>query len=135
MPIQQKSQAGRRYRRRFAIAMGLYVVLIMGVSFLFGGPYEPKGPLAWLVALLPGLAIVGVIVAMGLYLKEEKDEFERAVLVESMLWGIGAVTALCSIWGLLEIYVGAPHLWIFMVGPIFCVAFGVAQPLIRWRYR
>jgi hypothetical protein len=37
--------------------------------------------------------ILGVLAVMGLYLKEEPDELERAIQVEAMLWGLGVCWA------------------------------------------
>ena len=43
----------------------------------------------WL--LLPAIPIIGIIAVVGLYLAEEKDEFQRNLLIQSMLWGLGQV--------------------------------------------
>lgn len=129
-----KNPAQKRYRQRFIPAMSLYVAAIVGVSLAFDY-LHPRGLLAYVLAALPALPIIGVITAMGLYIVEEKDEFARAVQVEAMLWGIGFTVAVCTTWGLLEVYADAPRLWVFLVGPIFCVVLGAAQPLIRLRYR
>lgn len=129
-----KNPAQKRYRRRFIPAMTLYVAAIVGVSLAFDY-FQPHGVLAYALAALPALPIIGVITAMGLYIVEEKDEFEKSVQVEAMLWGIGFTIAVCTTWGLLEIYAGAPRLWVFLVGPIFCAVLGGAQPFIRMRYR
>jgi hypothetical protein len=114
--------------------MAVYALAIITVSYVFSH-FHPAGVLAYALAVAPGIPILGVIAVIGLYLAEEKDEFERSVLVESMLWGIGFTLALCSIWGLLEVYAGVQRMWVFLVGPIFCGVYGLATPLIRLRYR
>lgn len=134
MPPTPRNPAQKRYLKRFLSVMAVYVVSIVAVSYIFSH-FHPAGPVAYVLAALPGLPIIGVIAVIGLYLAEEKDEFERSVLVESMLWGIGFTMALSSVWGLLEIYAGVPKMWVFLVGPIFCGAYGLATPLIRLRYR
>jgi hypothetical protein len=126
--------AQKRYIRRFMLTMAAYMVLILGASYAFAH-FHIAGLAAYALAIAPGIPLLGVIAVIGLYLAEEKDEFERSVLVEAMLWGIGFTLALCSVWGLLEVYAGAPRLWVFLVGPIFCGAYGLAAPLIRLRYR
>lgn len=128
------TSADRRYLRRFVPLMVLYVATIMGVSVVFR-TLHPAGPLAWALAVAPGLPILGVIAVMGLYLKEEADEFQRNVLVEAMLWGIGLTLSVTTVWGLLEFYVDAPPLPAFWAFPVFCGAMGLAQPLVRGRYR
>ncbi len=129
-----RSPAQKRYLKRFLPTMAAYIVVIFGSSYAFSH-LHPTGLLAYALAIAPGIPILGVIAVIGLYIAEEKDEFERSVLVESMLWGIGFTIALCTVWGLLENYVGVPRLWVFLVGPIFCGAYGLATPLIRLRYR
>lgn len=130
----QRNPAQKRYLRRFLSVMVVYALAIVAVSYTFRY-FHPAGLLAYALAAAPGLPILGVIAVIGLYLAEEKDEFERSVLVESMLWGIGFTLAVSSVWGLLEVYAGAPRMWVFLVGPMFCGAYGLATPVIRMRYR
>jgi len=70
-----------------------------------------------------------------MYLAEEKDEFQRTVLVQSMLWGIGATLAVTSVWGLLENFVSVPHLDLFLVYPLFWAIVGMSAPVLKARYR
>lgn len=134
MSLQSASPAVKRYIRRFSVAMSLYVVLILGVTVGFR-LYHFEGPVAWALAILPALAILATIAVMGLYLKEETDEFQRNVMVESTLWGLGLTLSITSVWGMLEMYVDAPRLPAFLAFPIWCGAMGLAQPLIRRRYQ
>jgi hypothetical protein len=127
------SPATRRYLARFIPLMIVYAIVIFGVSFAFNR-LQPVGPMAWALAIVPALPILGVIAVMGLYLREEADEFQRAVLIESMLWGIGLTLAGSTVWGLLEFYVNAPRVPVFWAFPAFCGAMGLAQPFVRRRY-
>jgi hypothetical protein len=75
----------------------------------------------------------------GIYLAEEKDEFIRAVLVQSSLWATCVVLAFTTFWSLLQIYAPAidlvlkvPMYWVFA---LWCVSFAVAQPLVQRRYK
>lgn len=129
-----KSPAVRRYMRRYIPAMVVYVAVIFGVSWIFNR-FAPTGPLAWILALAPAVPILFVIAALGLYLKEEADEFVRGMMIESMLWGIGVIMAVMTVWGFLELYAKAPHLSAFWAFPLFCIAMGVAQQFVRRRYR
>lgn len=123
----------QRYRRRLAAAMMSYCVLLMGSIYLLHG-VKLSGPLLWLVAAAPAVPILGVLVVMGLYLKEEPDEFERAVHVEAMLWGLGVVLAVTTVWGFLSNANVVPAPPLFLVFPLFCLSWGLSQPLIRRRY-
>lgn len=129
-----RNPAQRRYMARFIPAMTLYVILIFGVSWVFR-QYEPTGPVAWVLALLPALPLLGIIVIMAAYLREETDEFVRRILIESMLWGVGLTLAIMTVWGFVEIYAAAPKLPSFWAFPIFCAGMGVAQPLVRRRFQ
>lgn len=124
----------RRYRRRLAGAMLAYCVALLGsLALLHEGALT--GPLLWIVAAAPAFPILGVLVVMGLYLKEEPDEFERAVHVEAMLWGLGVVLAVTTVWGFLSNASVVPAPPLFLVFPLFCFSWGISQPLIRRRYQ
>ena len=127
------SPAIRRYQLRFGVLMGIYGVLLTGFIWLFT-TNPPDGPIRYALALAPALPIVGIVVALGFYFREEQDEFLRAFLAASMLWAMGATLALTTVWGFLE-SVGAPHLPAYWVFPVFGVAMAVIQPFLWWRYR
>lgn len=124
----------KRYRRRLAVAMVAYSLVLIGSLSLLRDT-KLVGPLLWIVAAAPAIPILGVLVAMGLYLKEEPDEFERAVHVEAMLWGLGAVLAVTTVWGFLSNAGVVPNPPLYLVFPLFCLAWGFSQPLIRRRYQ
>jgi hypothetical protein len=74
-------------------------------------------------------------VAKAFYLVEEADEFRRAIYVQSMLWGLGFVLALTTLWGFLELLAGAPHIAAWWVFPIYAVAQDAAHHVVRRWYR
>lgn len=124
----------RRYQSRFLITMLFYMVFLFAAVWAFPR-YHPTGALAYLLAILPALPIIGGIVVVGLYLAEEKDEFQRSVLVQAMIWGIGATLSLTTAWGFLEVFKLAPHIELYLVFPLFCVLTGVASSILKARYR
>lgn len=132
--MNKQSPAGRRYLKRFIPTMVVYAATVFGASFAFD-LWNPTGPLAWLIALAPALPIVAVISIMGLYIKEETDEFQRNILIESMLWGFGVTLSVTTVCGFLEIYVHTPPLQSFWAFPLFCGAMGLSQVFVRRRYR
>jgi uncharacterized YccA/Bax inhibitor family protein len=119
---------------RFSVTMLLYLVFLVIAVWTFVHRH-PTGPLAWLLAVLPALAILGQIAAFGLYLSEEKDEFQVALGVKSMLWGIGGTLAVTVTWGFLENFLQLRHLDLILVYPIFCALSGIAYGLLQLRYR
>jgi hypothetical protein len=129
-----KSPAIKRYTSRFTVVMVVYVVFILLVAWAFKS-YHPKGLIAYALAVLPALPIIGMLVVVGLYLAEEKDEFIRNLQVQSMLWGIGGTLAVTTVWGFLEDFAHVPHMDLFLVFPIFWFFVGVSTPIVRRRYR
>lgn len=126
--------AGRRYLARFFPAMIGYVAILFG-SLWFIIHHKPAGPILWLMGVAPAIPVIGVIAAMGLYIAEETDEFLRMVLVQSMLWGIGVTLGFSTAWGFLENVGVIPHFPLYLIFPVFCGAFGLAQPFVRRRYQ
>lgn len=124
----------QRYRRRLAIALMSYFVALMSSIYLLH-KVSLSGALLWIVAAAPAVPILGVLVTMGLYLKEEPDEFERAVHVEAMLWGLGSVLGVSTVWGFLSNAHVVPAPPLFLIFPLFCLVWGLSQPLIRRRYQ
>lgn len=124
----------KRYRRRLAVAMMAYFLFLIGSLTLLRGDHL-TGPLLWIVAAAPAIPILGVLVVMGLYLKEEPDEFERMIHVEAMLWGLGAVLGVSTVWGFLANAEVVPNPPLFLVFPLFCLVWGFSQPIIRRRYQ
>lgn len=123
-----------RYRRRLAMAMVTYCVVLMGSLFLLKRG-DLTGPLLWLVAAAPAMPILWVLAVMGLYLKEEGDELERAIHVEAMLWGLAGVLGVSTVWGFLSNAEVVPAPPLFLTFPLFCAAWGFSQAFIRRRYR
>lgn len=124
----------RTYFRRFGAAMTAYIALIVFDGFYFWYVH-PTGPVAYVLAVLPGLAIIGQIVAVGLFLRDETDEFQRNLFVETLLWGLGGVLSVASVWGVLETYTHVPHLQPMWIFPIFWFFVGISSPIVMWRYR
>ena len=134
MNCSTNNPAARRYMWRFSATMLLYAVFLVLAVWTFVH-YHPTGPLAWLLAFLPALAIIGQIAAFGLYLREEKDEFQVALGVQSMLWAIGGTLSVTVTWGFLESFVHLHRLDLVWIYPIFCALSGIAFGLLQLRYK
>lgn len=126
--------AAKTYLRRFFPAMIAYVAVLFGSLHIIR-VFKPEGVLLWALGVAPAIPVIAVIAIMGLYLMEETDEFPRAVLVQSMLWGMGVTLSLCTAWGFLENVGVLPHFPLYLVFAVFCGAFGLAQPFVRGRYQ
>ena len=74
------SSAQRRYIGRIVIMMTAYVVFLIGAQLAFPS-VERSPPLAYALAVLPALPLLGVFWAIGRLLVEERDEYLRNQLV------------------------------------------------------
>jgi len=134
MTCKATNPAQRRFFSRFAVAMLAYVLFLLPVVWGFIH-IRPTGVLAYVLAVLPALPILGMLVVIGLYLAEEKDEFVRNLQIQALLGGIGGTLAVVSVWGFLEDFARVPRLDLFMVYPLFWVFVGVSTAVVRMRYR
>jgi hypothetical protein len=129
-----KNPAMRRFTVRLIAANVAYLVFTIFVG-LFFYRFHPTGPIAYPLAVLPAVAILGVIVTFGLYLEEEKDEFQRNMLVQALLWGLGGVFVFTSAWGSLETFTHIRHFqpsWTFQV---FWAFVAIRIPFLLKKYR
>ena len=129
-----KSQAVRIFLYRFA-AMLLANVVSFTFTFIAFYRFHPSGMAAYLLAVLPALPIVGVLGVFALYLREEQDDFQRSVTIQSILWSTGLLLAATNVWGFLEKFLHTPHIQMIFVFPLFCAFWAVVTPLVQRRYR
>ena len=128
------TDAGNRYRRRMSICSWTYVAALL-LAVAGYKQLHLTGPLAYAAALLPALPLIGMFASMGLYLREETDEFQRTVQIESSLWATGGVMVLCACWGFLEMFRLVPHVEAWVLVPAWALILGFANVFIRRRYR
>ncbi|MGB9407088.1 MAG: hypothetical protein WCA89_06090 [Terracidiphilus sp.] len=126
--------ATRRYMRRFLVTMLFYALFLILAVWVFVH-YRPTGLLAYGLAVLPALPIIGMLAVFGLYLAEEKDEFQRSIFIQSMLWSTGATLAATTVWGFLENFVHVPHLQLILIFPMYCFFWGISAAIVMMRYR
>lgn len=96
-----RSSAMQRYARRLAVCMILYTGLIFGVGFLFRLA-PPTGVLAWVMAVLPALPILGVFWTIARPLIEKTDEFMRMIMVRMALFATAFCLSIMTIWEFLQ---------------------------------
>jgi len=129
-----KNPAERRYVFRMW-GMAAFCILCSFATALVFRHLHPHGALAYLVACLPAVPILGALVYTGVYLGEEKDEFQRNVLVQSLLGGTGGILAVTTTWGYMVDFAHAPQLDLVWVYPLFWVFAGISYGLVKARYR
>ncbi len=126
--------ATRRYMLRSGIAATVYIGATYVDVWIFTR-HHVSGLPAYALALLSAVPILGMIAAVFLYLAEEKDEFQRNLFVQAMVWAIGATLAVLAVLGALENFAGTTHLQLLWIYPMYWVFFGVAGAVLSLRYR
>jgi len=125
-----RTPAHRRYVGRVLVAMVGYIATLFLAEILIDDR-GLSGPLAWLVALLPGLCVASVFWAIGRLLIEETDEYLRSLLVRQMLVATGLTMVVATIYGFLENYGLVGHVGAFYLTILFFVGLGVGSIVNR----
>jgi hypothetical protein len=96
-----RSSAWKRYNWRIVWLSLLYGAFFLPAVYGFKHHLVPHS-VAYLVAILPALPLVGIFAAMGRYLTEEQDEYVRMLMVRQALWAMGFALSCATIWGFLD---------------------------------
>ncbi len=121
---QNTSPAVKRYLRRIAVFMTLYMVALFGAKWLFQA-FVPQGALAYALAIVPALPLIGVFWAVMRLLVEERDEYMRMLFVRQSLFATGFCLTIMTIWQWLQNFelvppgnggFGAAFLWFIGLG-------------------
>ncbi len=92
----KNSPAVRRYTIRLMVLMTAYVLLLVFSKWMFKHGYG-EGLLAYVLALLPALPIIGVIWAVMRLLVEQTDEYLRMLMVRQCLFATGFALVITSV--------------------------------------
>lgn len=126
MMSRRNTTATRRYVLRLAMAVvGYLISLALAVRFLESG--AGAGIWGYLLATAPGVSVAGVFWAFGRLLIEEKDEYQRMLLVRQSLVATGFTLSIVTVWGFLDDFGMVPHLGAFYVVVLWFVGLGVGS--------
>ena len=134
MECTAKTRAVHSYTRRIMITMAVYIVACI-LAVTARDHLHTDRLLVIVLAIATAIPLVAVIAIVGLYLKEETDEFQRELLVQQILWATGLTLTCTSTWGMLEMFSGVPRLPAFYIFVIFWIFFGLVSVPLRRRYR
>ena len=126
MLCEWNSAAAKRYQWTVAIEMAAYLLIVFGVSS-FVHRHTPAGMELYLLSALPSIPIVGVLSAVGVYLRDEKDEYQRDVMVKCILWGTAGVLVLTTFLGFLHSFGWAGSAPPFLEFVTFWLLVGLAK--------
>jgi len=99
--------------RRFIVRLGssaTVLLLSVGAARHLVGQELVGGPLAWVLALIPGLAGIGIFYAYGMLIIEQKDEFIRTLVVRQFIIATGIALSFATVWGFLEHFGFVAHI-------------------------
>ena len=118
--------AKARFRRRMLRFLAAYFVVLLGSGWLarHGQPGDWE---IYVFAALPAILILVAMAGFGRYLKEETDEFQRMMVIRSLLVGTAAMLSTIVVSDFLRELTRAPALPPFSSLIIFCVGLGIAQ--------
>jgi hypothetical protein len=106
--------------------MIVYVALLFGSKSAFelvaGTPL-----LAYALAILPALPVIGVFWAMARLLVEEQDEYLRSEMVRQSLIATGFALSVATAWGFLEAFDLVPHIDAYFVAILWFAGLGVGS--------
>ncbi|MCX7284344.1 MAG: hypothetical protein NTX28_09920 [Novosphingobium sp.] len=88
--------ATRRYTLRLLVLMSAYVGLLIFSKWMFRQGLG-QGVLAYVLALLPAVPIIGVVWAVMRLLVEQTDEYLRMLLVRQTLFATGFALVVTSV--------------------------------------
>jgi hypothetical protein len=112
--MMQIKPAAKRNLQRTAIAMGVYLAGVVAATYLIERQ-GVSGPLAYALALIPGLAMAAMFWASGKSIAETDDEFMRMLAVRQHLIAAGFAMSVASVWGMLEMFELVEHLNVFFI--------------------
>ena len=129
-----RTVAKKRYERDTLRMMAAYGVVLLCASWFVKHDGGEKSFL-YFWSVIPAIPVIAVIVRMGRYLKEEKDEYQRLLAMQSILVGTAALLGSEVVNDFLRAFAKAPALPPFSTFIIFCAGMGGTQQVERVRNR
>ena len=120
----QCGSSNKAYQRRVLGLAIAYIVLLFLANWLTSR-FDIEGLAAMAVALLPAIPLVGIVLAVGRLILDEKDEYLRMLHIRQMLIATGFMLSVCSIWGFLEDFNQLPHVPAYWAFIIWCAGLGL----------
>lgn len=119
-----RQRAYKNYNRTVIVLSLVYVALLFAAETVIRRG-QLAGPLAYVVAVLPALPIIGIFAAIGRYLVEETDEYIRFLTVRQTLIASGLTLSVATAWGFLESFGLAPHFDTYWIAVIWFAGLGL----------
>ena len=120
----------RRFLVRLAIAATALVISVTAARYLIGQG-DVSGPAIWALAVIPGLAMVGIFYAYGMLILEQKDEFIRMLLLRQLIIGTGVALSFAVVWGFLESFGLVAHIYSYYIAVAWIIGFALGGVVNR----
>ncbi len=134
MFCKDRTVAFKRYQRRVQVAMAVYFVVILGAAWVVKH-LAVAGWQLYFWSVLPAVPIMVVIVAMGRYLGEETDEYQRLTMMRSILIGTAALLGTIVVSDFVRSFADTEPFPPFTSFIVFAVAMAIAQGVQKLRDR
>ena len=128
-----KGEAQKRYMKRVAVSTSLYLLALALMTFVTK-EHDPSLELRTFLAILPGLAVVGIFWAIGRLIVEEPDEFMRMLIIRQALVASGLALSAASIWGFLEDADIVVHIDAYWWAVVWFLGLGIGAIVNRIQY-
>ena len=129
----ENARASHRYLLRLALTMAFYLITLAIAEHFIDGE-GLTGPLAVILALLPGLSFAGVIWVFGGLIVEETDEFYRMLYIRQGLIATAISFTLAAVWGFLETYGQVEPVAAFWWPTIWCFGLGIGAVFNKLKF-
>jgi len=120
------TKASRVYQKRMLSTMLLYLVMMLGAAWIVRHEH-PQGWHLYFWALAPAVPILIVLVYLGIYLRDETDEFVRMMAMRSLLVATALLLATVTLNDFLRSFTPVGALPPFTGFALFFASFGIAQ--------
>ncbi len=134
MLCKSQSIAQKRYQRDVMIFMSIYLVLVM-CSAWFVKHGTPTHFLLYMCAVIPAVPVIALIARMARYLREETDEYQRLLRMESILAGAGATLAVLVVSDFLRSFAHTGDLPPFTLFLVFAMSMALTELVQHLRNR
>lgn len=128
------TKAARRYVQRMG-AVGLVYLATVWVITRYIHQHHPTGAKLFVLAAVPAFDVIAMIAVVGIYLRDEVDEFKRHQLVVSILWAIGVTLGLMAFVDFLQSYQSITAPPPFMEFCVFWLSMALVQGILSFRNR
>ena len=118
--------AVRRYLQGILLTMGGYLLATFGTTS-FVHHTHPRGAVVYCLSAIPSFCIFAMLAVVVIYLRDEKDEYQRMLVVRSLLAATFVGLALDAYVDFLRSFGDLPALPPFTSFVVFWVVFAIAQ--------